>query len=61
MINKVFIDGDNLTIKDVIEVARYGAKIELKENAIERIIKSRQLVEKYVDEEKVIRHKYRLW
>lgn len=52
--NKVFIDGNSLKLKDVINVCRNNYKVELTEEAITNVKKSRELVDKYVDEERVV-------
>jgi histidine ammonia-lyase len=51
---KVFIDGNSLTLEEFIKVARSGEKVELTEDAIINVEKSRSLVDKFVDEEKVV-------
>ena len=51
---KVIIDGKWLTIEDVVKVARYGAKVELSENAISQINASRKVVEEIVNSDKVV-------
>ncbi|MCR2043076.1 histidine ammonia-lyase [Anaerosalibacter massiliensis] len=53
-VNKVVIDGNNLTIEDFVNVARKGYKVELSKKAIENVEKSRNTVDKFVDEEKVV-------
>lgn len=50
----VIVDGNNLTIEDVVEVAREGVKIKLSDQAKENIIRSRDTVEKLIDEGRVI-------
>ncbi|MGF7056544.1 histidine ammonia-lyase [Brassicibacter mesophilus] len=51
---KVILDGNNLTIEDVVNVARYNYQVELSEQAIENVNKSRKLVDRFVDEERVV-------
>lgn len=46
--------GKNMEIKDLINVARFGYKVEFSEDYIARVNKSRKLVEKWVHEEKVM-------
>lgn len=46
---KIIIDGNGLTLKDFIDVARNGAKVELSENAKKAMQLSRDLVEYYVE------------
>lgn len=50
----VFIDGNSLTLDDFIKVARFGYEVKLTDEAIERVKKSRELVDKFVDENKVV-------
>lgn len=52
--NKVIIDGFNLKIEDVINVSRNNYMVELEEKAKKRIIKARNLVDEFVDSEKVV-------
>ena len=51
---KIYLDGESLTLDEFIEVTRGFKKVEIKEEAIEKINKSRALADKYVDEERVI-------
>jgi histidine ammonia-lyase len=46
----LFIDGENLTIEDVIDVARYRRRVELASNALEKIERSRAWVDKVIKE-----------
>lgn len=48
------VNGKNLTIQEVVEVARQGAKIELSQEAREAIVKSRETVERLIDEGRII-------
>ena len=41
----IVIDGENLTVSDVVEVARYNKKVELTDTTIKKIVKSRAVVE----------------
>jgi len=50
----IIIDGENLTIEDVISVARYGSSVELSKDAIEKIKESRKVVEDFVSQEKTV-------
>jgi len=50
----VFINGYDLTLQDFINVARYGYKVEITEDAKEKVAKSREIVDKFVDEKKVV-------
>lgn len=51
---KVIIDGNSLSITDVINVARCGYTVELSNIAKSKVMKSREIVEAYVNEEKVV-------
>ncbi len=48
------INGKNLTIEQVVQVARHFEKVEIAPEAYQRMEKSRQLVEKMVEEEQVV-------
>ncbi|RDY23388.1 histidine ammonia-lyase [Romboutsia maritimum] len=49
---KILIDGDSLTIEDVVKVARNNYSVELTKEAIDNVNKARNLVDKLVDEGK---------
>ena len=49
---KILIDGNSLTIEDVVKVARENYSIELTKEAIENVKRARSLVDKLVDEGK---------
>ncbi len=51
---KMIIDKNDLSIEDVVAVARYGAPLSISHKAAERIQRSRALVEKWVQEGKII-------
>jgi histidine ammonia-lyase len=50
----VNIDGNHLTLEDVIKVAKYNYKVELSHAAKERVLESRKIVEHIVDNNKVV-------
>lgn len=50
----IIINGDSLTLEDFIKVARHNEKIELPQEVKDNMQKSRDLVERYVEEEKVV-------
>ncbi|TFG31499.1 histidine ammonia-lyase [Candidatus Thorarchaeota archaeon] len=50
----VSIDGESLTIEDVIQVARFGEKVELSVPAIEQIKKSRAVIENAIKEGRTV-------
>lgn len=52
--NKVIINGNDLTLQDVINVARNNYEVEISPEAEVRINKSREIVDKIVAEDKVI-------
>lgn len=52
-INKVVLDSQ-ITIEEFVAVARYGAKVELSKNYKERVKKSRRLVEKWIEEGRIM-------
>lgn len=51
--NRVFINGNNLTIEDVVNVCRNNYEVIITEEAIINVKKSRELVDKLVDEGKI--------
>jgi histidine ammonia-lyase len=50
----VEVDGENLTIEDVVQVARHHAQTRLSESAIPKILASREVIEKAVKENRVV-------
>ena len=52
-INNIVL-GAPITLDDFIAVARYGAAVEFSEEYCRRVEKSRELVEQWVSEEKVM-------
>ena len=52
--NKVCIDGNNLTIEDVIKVARNFFQVEIDNSVLKKIEDSRKVVDKFVKEEKIV-------
>ncbi|HQC83023.1 MAG TPA: aromatic amino acid lyase, partial [Bacillota bacterium] len=50
----ISIGGAKLTVEELIAVARKGAKVQLSEEAIAAIDRSRQVVEKCVEEKRVV-------
>jgi len=53
-LHKIVIDGENLTIEDVVKVARYGYRVEIAEEAKRRVKAAREVVDRFVDEGKVV-------
>lgn len=52
--NKIVIDGNSLTIDQVVEVARNYAQVEVSTSAIDAMIKSRKIVEDIVNNRKIV-------
>lgn len=52
--NKVIINGNDLRIEDIVNVARNNFKVEISEEAIRRVEKSRGIVDKIVEEDRVV-------
>jgi histidine ammonia-lyase len=52
--NRVILDGNSLTLEDFIRIVRGGFKVELSEEAMKRVEKARSLVDRFVQEEKVV-------
>lgn len=50
----VFIDGEDLQIENVAQVARKFYKVDIKESAKEKIIKSRAMLESWIEQGKII-------
>ncbi|ABW18733.1 histidine ammonia-lyase [Alkaliphilus oremlandii] len=51
---KIMIDGEQLTLQDIIHVTRNFYEIELSEDAKNRVRNNRKVVDRYVEEEKVV-------
>lgn len=49
---KILIDGNNLTIEQVAQVARFGAEVEIAEHAKKSIVRSREIVDRFVEEKR---------
>jgi histidine ammonia-lyase len=50
----LIIDGEHLSIKDLVNVARNNFTVQLSENAVQKVNKSRAYVDKLVDSEAVV-------
>ncbi|OPJ56503.1 histidine ammonia-lyase [Alkalithermobacter paradoxus] len=50
----IYITGNDLTIEDIVKVSRENYKIEITPEAIDNVRKARELVDKFVDEEKIV-------
>jgi len=51
---KVVIDGENLTIEEVVSVARYRNKVELSKDTVNKLKRTRKTVENFVEKEEKI-------
>lgn len=52
--SKIMLDGNSLCLEDFIKVVRGNEKIDLSQEVKDKMQKSRDLVDKYVEEEKVV-------
>ncbi len=52
--NRVLIDGNSLTLDEFVYVSRFNARVELTSKAISKINRARDLVDKFIEENKVI-------
>lgn len=53
-LKKIIIDGNSLTIMDIVKVARENYKVELSTEAIKKVEESRKYVDEVVDKEKIV-------
>jgi len=51
---RVSVDGESLTIENIVAVARDGAEVEIPRNAVEKVRKCRQFLEEVVREKRVV-------
>lgn len=52
--NKVIITGNDLRLEDIVNVARNNYQVDISEEAIKRVEKSRGIVDKIVEEDRVV-------
>ena len=52
--DKIVLNGSDLTLDQLVAVTRGGATVELSDDAKERIKASRRIVDKFVEEERVV-------
>ncbi|MCD6275355.1 MAG: histidine ammonia-lyase [Thermoplasmata archaeon] len=50
----ILIDGNSLKIEDVVKVVRYGERVGISDDSREKILKSREVVENIIRENKVV-------
>jgi len=53
-VSEVQIDGETLTIEDVIKVARFNAKVAISKKSAEKVKKTREVLEKMINENQTI-------
>jgi histidine ammonia-lyase len=53
-LHAIHIDGNSLTLKDLVDVARHNVKVQLSEEAISGIKKSRAVVDEFVEKGEVV-------
>ena len=51
---KVLIDGNKLTLQEFVDIARNNYRVELTNDALEKIKTNRRVVDRFVEEEKVV-------
>ena len=51
---QVILDGDRMSLDDLVAVARTGAEVRLAEIAEKRIVETRKLIDRWIQEERVI-------
>lgn len=54
VLKKIIIDGNSLTLEDVVQVCRHYREVELSQEAKENILKSRKVVDDFVENEQVV-------
>lgn len=52
--NEILLGIDGMSLEDLVSIAREGSKVRLTRESEERIVASRKLIEKWVQEEKII-------
>lgn len=52
--NKVILDGENLTLEELVAIARDNAIVEIKPENIEKVNKARAIIEDIVENERVV-------
>jgi histidine ammonia-lyase len=51
---KVYVDGETLTIEDVVAVARHNAKVEISEKVRDKVNRCRRFLERLIKEKRVV-------
>lgn len=52
--NKVVITGDDLTVEDVVRVARGGARVKIAQEALQRVRRARDVVDRVLERGDVV-------
>ena len=52
--NEIVLTGNEITLQQIVNVARQGATVTLSPQAEQNILRSRKVVDKLVEEEKVV-------
>lgn len=52
--HKIRLDGESLTLEDFIKVVREGVQIEIAPESVKKMEASREMLEKWVEEEKIV-------
>ena len=52
--SKVILDGETLTLEQVVAVARYGATVDLHPAAKEKVLRSREYVDQLIEENRLV-------
>ena len=51
---KIIVNGGRLKIEDVVNVARFMYEVGISQEALEKISKARSVVDRYVQEERIV-------
>lgn len=54
LLKEIVIDGDSLTLEEIEQVAKYGVKVRISEQAWEKMRASRALIEEIIEEGRVV-------
>ena len=58
---KIIIDGNSLTLDDLVNVARYNFPVEINKEALENVKVSRQIVDDIVEAELLVLGSFLMW
>ena len=54
MTDQIVLNGNDFSLEDLVRIAREAVRVQLSEASLDRIIKSRQLIDKWVEKEERI-------